>query len=921
MKRFTLNFWVFLAAVLFTGAYGYAGNPLGLTWGEVGPNNVGNHTRAMAVDGDGNVFAGSVGGGLWKSTNGGTTWFPVRDAATNVAIAENLAISSIAIDGSNIYVGTGELIFGKPAKAVFGTTYDLMRNDREYWTIPEVEKHGFHQYAPLAGEGVFVSTDGGSTWNHNNATWGGGPVAYDAPFRSIQRIVAEGGKVWIAALDGLYWSTDGLASVTKSNGTTNFTTRPIHDVELGLNNKVYACTADSIYISTNGGNSFGGNINGFGSDLDHGETPNTFRAAIAVAPSNKDIVYATYASGVNGSCSGVWKSVDGGSSWQQVAPRESSVFNPFQNEGLYNLILEVDPVDPSAFIISGAAWFTFDQTTGLTQSVSHFWIPGFITDYVPTPTLCVAFDPNDPETHYVGTDAEIVKSEDGGDTYLFKTKGFNAGHIYSVSSAPNWKVIASDRYAGLIYKSNSSTSDSLKQMNIVDNGVGKVQFSMVDFDHAIGPANFPDGGILRSLNNGGSWESFYEVPKPDTPSYLFTSDSLFINRADDQSAAGAVYDIPIAEYRPWCFDAVIPSTALQHDSLIKQTPEFIFMTSRNFVWVCCNPFGPIDSLPAWNRITNDLISGSAAGNTTPNEVFTYIQVSGDDNHVVLVGTNYGKLHRIYNANDVAGLDSTDFGTINTAGMPERWITNISFDPNDPNNCVVTYGAFATGDARVMISNNALDANPANVTFRDITGDLPDIPVYSAAFHPDASKASIILGTEKGVYTSTDDYENAGTSHVWNQENGGMDFEAPVYDVQFRRYYALDLGQGHYSYQPDNTLMIGTHGRGVWSSSSVVSREEALPSASLGYDVSLYPNPASERSMLEFQVPQASTVSVEVITIDGRTVMTIPANEVPAGVTKLSLSNARLNSGIYLIKTTITNGQGTFTKTLKSVVTK
>ena len=87
------------------------GDAVDNSWVERGPTNVGGRTRAIMFDPNDptreTVFAGGVSGGLWKNTaisNAGSTW-------DRVNIADNLNVSSLAFDPNNtniFYVGTGE---------------------------------------------------------------------------------------------------------------------------------------------------------------------------------------------------------------------------------------------------------------------------------------------------------------------------------------------------------------------------------------------------------------------------------------------------------------------------------------------------------------------------------------------------------------------------------------------------------------------------------------------------------------------------------------------------------------------------------------------------------------------------------------------------------------------------------------------
>ena len=182
------SFYAYMMAFAMVAFLQPVNAQLNLFWEDIGPNNMGNHVRGLAVDNNGVVWGGSVGGGLWKSTNGGSSWSMVS------GVDENLAVSSIAIDGSNIYVGTGETYFYEPDNGDIGS-----------WKHDSVStfRPGFHQYSGQPGEGVFVSNDGGPTFTHNNGTWNGSSTRYDDIFMSIQKVTASGGRVFIATLDGL----------------------------------------------------------------------------------------------------------------------------------------------------------------------------------------------------------------------------------------------------------------------------------------------------------------------------------------------------------------------------------------------------------------------------------------------------------------------------------------------------------------------------------------------------------------------------------------------------------------------------------------------------------------------------------------------------------------------------------------------
>ena len=152
----------------------------GLRWRMIGPFRGGRVNATSGVIGQPDTFYfGSVGGGLWKSTNAGRTWTSVFDS-NNVA-----SIGAIGVAPSNpnvVYVGTGEpdmrdsIAFGngmyKSSDAGKTWTPTGLENTRQIGRIivdPKNPKVVFvaalgHAYGPNPDRGVYRSRDGGATW-------------------------------------------------------------------------------------------------------------------------------------------------------------------------------------------------------------------------------------------------------------------------------------------------------------------------------------------------------------------------------------------------------------------------------------------------------------------------------------------------------------------------------------------------------------------------------------------------------------------------------------------------------------------------------------------------------------------------------------------------------------------------------------
>src|SRR5437588_7020789 len=109
-----------------------AGEETVLRFRFVGPR-VGNRIASVAgVPGDPNIYyAGAASGGVWKSADGGNNWEPIFDKQPAAAIG---AIAVAPSDPSMVWAGTGEA-----------------------WAIRDSD---------VMGNGVYLSTDSGKSWNH-----------------------------------------------------------------------------------------------------------------------------------------------------------------------------------------------------------------------------------------------------------------------------------------------------------------------------------------------------------------------------------------------------------------------------------------------------------------------------------------------------------------------------------------------------------------------------------------------------------------------------------------------------------------------------------------------------------------------------------------------------------------------------------
>jgi len=279
------------------------------SWTSIGPGNIGGRIRALVIHptSTDTMFIGSVGGGIWKTTNGGDSWSPVDD------FMANLAVSSMVIQPgtpSTMYAGTGE---------------------------------GFYNGDGLRGAGLFKSTDGGTTWSQLASTStapGAGMTAAD--FHYINRVAmsAGGGVLAVATSTGIFRSINGGSTFSKAtmvgggaiapgNGVMDLDFHPSNGnllvATLHAGVALYSTDAGSTWTTATGLPANANQV--FGQ-----------RIETAYAPLDGSIVYAS----VDLDGGSLYKSTNGGQSYTEVFDGlADTTLNPLGAQGWYDNMLFV----------------------------------------------------------------------------------------------------------------------------------------------------------------------------------------------------------------------------------------------------------------------------------------------------------------------------------------------------------------------------------------------------------------------------------------------------------------------------------------------------------------------------------------------------------------------------------------------------
>ncbi|MEZ4777073.1 MAG: T9SS type A sorting domain-containing protein [Bacteroidia bacterium] len=924
-------------------------------WRNLGPDNSGSRTRALAFDNSGNLLAGSQGGGLWISRNSGVSW--EKSSSYN----GNPNITSLAVDGNNIYVGTGA--------TAFELSYFVTRLNRSSSYNWRTDPDGFKGYLTgLPGGGVFLSEDNGATWKPAPATNTAETVNYKGPFSAIQKVAVINNRIYVATAEGLFYSNDKKLtanSLVKCGGSPTFQAGVVFDVEGADGTTVFATAKtgfrDSLYVSADGINFTvvkNPTLYSLGAF-------STSRSEIAVAPSAKSTIYVA-GTQANNEISGVFRSDDNGATWRVYGPKGSPGFTPLGSTGQNAFAMVVSPSNPNELIVAGNAWFTFREGKGWTPTAQQ--TSPTLSNYVPRKIYTIVYNPSNPNELFVGTDRQIVHSPDGGVTFSQKSKGYEATIAYSVASLsvetvgaddPLFDaVIAGTETAGYLlnrhYNSDSPTRQGFGTIQTTN--LGDVAVSYLHPGALI--LQGTDNGVVRSFNAGANSERFYGLPIRPNVANLDTANNVYVDRSGINVQGGALFNSPTPAQTAWVLDEVVPANLLNNNQITEeeleaQSDSYLFLCSRNYVWICNGAFG--DGLQVkWNRITNLLVDGGT-------EYLTTITASGDTDHTLYVGSSRGKIWRIDRAHDLENFNvQTNVVRIdnvsgsNLSPMTGRWVSDISVDPQNPNRIAVTFGSYGGNVQATQGFVWVTETAKTSPSFGLLSGHAVKEPVYSVEFvkDPAESESVLLIGTETKLW-SVRDIVRAGPSiplylsSPWTDESGAEFSGAPVYDIFVRKYKSrltpdalkrtevkinplpgggfdtteVEVTKSGHFLSLDNTVYIASHGLGLWSTSSTVLGRESAPVDPVVIEklnITLYPNPTRDIATVKFELPEAAEVRIMMYSADGRNISAQNSNY-DTGIHEVNLETSHLSPGMYFIRVDIQNETTSTSQTLKSVV--
>ncbi len=347
------------------------------TWFSDGPINVSGRCLAIAVHptDPNTVYAGFASGGIWKTTDGGTTWTALDDTLPT------LAVGCIKIDPTNpnrIWMGTGE---------------------------------GWGNTDAVHGVGLLESTNAGATWN---------TTGYSYPLSNALDVYAVDynpttGTLILGADNGLWRSTDAGVTFTQLYASSSWT-----DVQMMEG-------SSSVWFAS----SHGGSSAGFFRSTDDGATWTNITNGtptgignnrFALTPANPNLIIWSIST-LGGDMMGIWKSTDGGNSFAQV---NAGSPNQFGGQGWYDISISVDPTNPN-LVLSGGVDFYHSTDGG--ASFTKFSTNVHVDHHAET------YSPSSPNQRWEGSDGGCWKSTDSGATFQDENTGLTTLQFYAINQA------------------------------------------------------------------------------------------------------------------------------------------------------------------------------------------------------------------------------------------------------------------------------------------------------------------------------------------------------------------------------------------------------------------------------------------------------------------------------------------------------
>lgn len=831
---------------------------LNLQWQNMGPDNFGAFVGGLIIDNrdttQQTLYAATIGAGVWKSTNGGDWW-------TQLSCMPNMQAGCIeqSPDGT-MYVGTGAF-FGTPgSSSSIGTKgYGMFRIDgtdqitQVTSTIPSqnspwecVNRIAVNPQNPAhiiatTEKGIYSSVDTGNTWTE---------------------ITANGLSSGQQA-QSLQWSADGQ--------------------------RIFAAVANrsKILRSMDGGNTWQLLASGT-----HPGLPATQgRIEIAMAPSNTNVVYASIVTSF-GSTYGVYKSTNGGNSWDTLLTK-SALFDPAGSvaEGWFASAITVMPNDPDKILVGGVNMYMYSAGTGPVKL--NPFNTGYTTGAGGVHQMYYTVSNKAPNEVYIATVEGVFKiynpnNVTGTGSLDWKSAGMQGTGFFSVAAHKDGRVMGGSNEIGTLLSRTGSTAFEYLHKSI----------AYTEFSHLNPNVLFVEdyfGGLKQSANGGLNFDFIFDTNidpqnqgQPSRCGGGLNQNARFINPFllhETTTAFNSVDKVPYTA-----------TTNLNAGDTVLVTSA---TASTPFKYVLTTSIQAGQTIQVPDPVKSRLFFASSCGiwirtkalqyNTAPTTWFKLGFTNGyaysfavtKNGDVLYTGTSGGRVYRLSGLNTTV-YDSIDVSSSlqkqNTIVSSGRSIEGIAVDPNNDNHVICTIAGYSATQ-----QPNFYKSTDGGLTWTGMQVGPASTPAYSCVIDQ-INGNRYIVGTENGIWTSDD----AGAT--WQQENTPL-CNVPVYRVRQIPLYKNECP----------VLYAATQSSGIWRS---VTLTPAGCNLSVGMNepngqnftaLKVYPNPSSGNTVYIEPAIEFLGGTIKVFDITGKELL---KHFIDSENAELNLQ--QLSPGVYVI---------------------
>ena len=746
LSRFAATAWSALA--LCAAAQAADGPADGLRWRLLGPFRAGWSTAAEGVaDAPDTFYFGAAGGGVWKSTDAGATWHAVFDSV-NASNIGALAVAQSSPD--TIYVGTGQIT----------SRYDIAH-----------------------GDGVYKSTDAGKTWKHIGleATRHIGAIKVD-PRNANNVLVAAAGHAFGSSPErGVFRSTDGGATwkrtlfVDNDTGAADLTFDPANpDI-------VFASTwhmrywpwlhyfmaeeheRSDVYKSTDGGATW--------KKLAGNGWPAGKLGRIGLAAAHTPAGTRVYAIVQSTEAGGIYRSDDGGATWQRVNSDKSGANSYFAS-------ITVAPDDADTVYMMGQSVKRCDQG---------------------------------------GAHCAIVKGAPGGDDY--HQMWINPKH-------PDHLIVASDQGTAISVNGGRNWSDWYNQPTgqfyhvAADNRFPYWVYSGQQDSGTAGVASRSDYGVLsfRDWHPVGGDERDYDVPDPQDPDIVYGS-GLGGRLSRWDARTGEVQNItpwPVSSYGQRPTDFKYRYTWITPIAVSAKAPYPLYQGAQVL-------FRSTDQGRSWATISSDLSAKSSNAKNCGGElapaaarecgygVIYSIGLSPRDNDEIWVGTDDGLIRRTRDG-------GVHWDNVTPARLIAPWakVATVDVSGATPGSVYAAVDNHRQDDFRPHV----LRTRDAGKTWTEVVHGLPPTSFVDVVRADPVKSGLLYAGTDLGVFVSFDDGDH------WQPLRNNLP-PAWVRDLLVHGDDLIIATQGRALWALDNVTPLRQHDRLAAKESSAVLFDPAV----------------------------------------------------------------------------------------------